>query len=53
MLDIKSKRNLMNFKMWMYRKVYKIPWTARMTNDKRLKGMNEGRELMVTVKQRI
>uniref|UniRef100_A0A8D9AW28 Reverse transcriptase domain-containing protein n=1 Tax=Cacopsylla melanoneura TaxID=428564 RepID=A0A8D9AW28_9HEMI len=40
------------FEMWLYRRILKIPWTARITNENVLKRMNKNKEIMNTVKAR-
>ncbi|BES87340.1 Dehydrogenase [Nesidiocoris tenuis] len=40
------------FEMWLIRRMFKIPWTARLRNDYILQRNNLSRELMRTVKTR-
>jgi len=40
------------FEMWVYRRVLRIPWTARRTNDEFLRIINKDRELLDTIKRR-
>jgi len=38
--------------VWFYRRVLRIPWTARRTNDEVLRIINKYRELLDTIKRR-
>jgi len=40
------------FEMWVYRRVMRISWIARRTNDEELKITNKDRELLDTIKRR-
>ena len=40
------------FEMWVYRRLLKIPWTARITNTKVFQRTNQDRQLLAVVKQR-
>ena len=40
------------FEMWLYRRVLKIPWTARLTNEEILRRVNKQRELFELIKKR-
>jgi len=40
------------FEMWVYRRVLRIPWTARRTNDEVLRIISKDRELLDTIKRR-
>lgn len=39
------------FEVWIYRRVLKIPWTARKTNDEILRIVNKDRALLDTMKR--
>ena len=39
--------------MWVYRRLLKIPWTARITNTKVFQRTNQDRQLLAVVKQRM
>uniref|UniRef100_A0A8D8RKM6 Uncharacterized protein n=1 Tax=Cacopsylla melanoneura TaxID=428564 RepID=A0A8D8RKM6_9HEMI len=45
-------KKLEAFEMWLYRRILKIPWTARVTNEEVLRRMNKDREVMITIKVR-
>lgn len=40
------------FEMWLYRRVLKVPWTARLTNEEILRRVDRQRELFETIKKR-
>ena len=40
------------FEMWLYRRILKIPWTAKVTNEEVLKRVNQQRQLFDTIKER-
>ena len=40
------------FEMWLYRRILKIPWTARETNEEVLRRVNKERELFDIIKKR-
>jgi len=40
------------FEMWVYRRVLRIPWTARRANDEVLRIINKNHELLDTIKRR-
>lgn len=40
------------FEMWAYRRMLRIGWTQKVTNDEVLRRVNQKRELLQTVKQR-
>lgn len=40
------------FELWCYRRILKIPWTQRKTNEQVLNIMNKERELLMSIKQR-
>ena len=50
------KMNTMNrleaFEMWIYRRILKVPWTARVTNEEILRGIGTERQLLYTIKLR-
>lgn len=43
---------LESFEMWTYRRLLKIPWTDRVTNEEVLRQMRKERELLTIVKKR-
>ena len=47
-----NDRTLKAFEMWIYRRVLKIPLTARVFNDEVLRTMNVNRQLILTIKKR-
>lgn len=55
-LDTEGIRNELNiieaFEMWIYRRLLRIPWTAKITNEEVLKRVDEDRELLRTIKRR-
>lgn len=51
-LKVDNINKLEAFEMWLYRRMLKIPWTARMTNVEVLSRINKERELLVAVKKR-
>lgn len=38
------------FELWLYRRILKIPWIARITNAEVLRRMNKDTELVNTIK---
>ena len=46
------KKKLEATEMWFLRRMLRIPWTARVTNDDCLKQANETRTLYTTIRQR-
>lgn len=51
-LKVTTMNKLEAFEMWAYRRVLKIPWTARITNENVLRRINRDRELLLTIKRR-
>lgn len=51
-LKIKMMNRLESFEMWMFRRMLRIPWTARVTNDEVLRRMARERQLLRTIKHR-
>ncbi|CAG9832009.1 unnamed protein product [Diabrotica balteata] len=45
-------RKLEASEMWLYRRMLKIPWTDRVTNEEVLRRMNKNREVLTTIKSR-
>ena len=45
-----NERKLEAFKMWIYRRVLKIPWTAGISNDEVVRRMNINRQLILMIK---
>ena len=48
----KMQEKLEAVEMWMWRRILKIPWTARRTNEEVLRQMGAERELMTTIRRR-
>lgn len=50
------KTNMINkleaFEMWVYRRILKIPWTAKIRNEEVLRRINKDRQLFDTIKKR-
>ena len=51
-LKVHTMNKLEAFEMWLYRRVLKIPWTAKKTNEEVLARVKRNRELLTTVKRR-
>ncbi|CAH1281742.1 unnamed protein product [Diabrotica balteata] len=51
-LKISIMNKIEALKMWVHRRMLKIPWTARKTNEGVLRSANKDRELLKTVKHR-
>lgn len=51
-LKVRNMNRLEAFEMWVYRRILKIPWTARETNEEILRRMGRERELLSTIKRR-
>jgi len=51
-LKVSTMNKLEAFEMWVYRRVLRIPWTSRRTNDEVLRIINKDRELLDTIKRR-
>lgn len=51
-LKVNTINKLEAFEMWLYRRILKIPWTARITNEDVLASVNKERELFTTIKKR-
>lgn len=51
-LKISAINKLEAFEMWLYRRILKIPWTAKMTNEEVLTRVNRERQLFETIKKR-
>ncbi|CAG9831796.1 unnamed protein product, partial [Diabrotica balteata] len=45
-------RKLEAFEMYLYQRMFKIPWTDRVTNEEVLRRMNKNREVLTTIKSR-
>jgi len=50
-LKVSTMNKLETFEMWVYRRVLRIPWTARRTNNEVLRIINKERELLDTIKR--
>ena len=49
----KNMKNKINAaEMWFYRRMLKIPWTARVTNEEVLRRVNQKRSLLRTIRKR-
>lgn len=51
-IKINDINRLEAFEMWLYRRILKIPWTAKTTNEEVLRKVGKGRELFNTIKKR-
>jgi len=51
-LKVSTMNMLKAFEIWVYRRVLRIPWTARRTNDEVLRIINKDRKLLDTIKYR-
>jgi len=51
-LKVGSMNRLEAFEMWCYRKMLKISWTDKVTNEAVLQRINKERELLTTIKKR-
>lgn len=51
-LKASTVNKLEAFEMWLYRRILKVPWTARMTNEEVLRRVNKQRELFEVIKKR-
>ena len=51
-LDKRMKRRLEAMEMWILRRMMRIPWTARLTNERVMEMAGVGRELMGAVRGR-
>lgn len=51
-LKVVSMNRLEAFEMWCYRRLLKISWTERVTNEAVLQRLNKERELLLTIKKR-
>ena len=48
----KLERKIEAAEMWFWRRMLKVPWTARMRNDEVLDRVDAGREIMRTIRRR-
>ncbi|CAG9826798.1 unnamed protein product [Diabrotica balteata] len=51
-LKVSIMNKIKALKFWVHRRMLKIPWTARKTNEEVLRSVNKDRELLKTVKHR-
>lgn len=51
-LNESTTKKLNAFEMWLYRRILRIPWTAKVTNVEVLRTMKKDLELMNTIKAR-
>lgn len=51
-LKIPAMNKMEAFEMWVYRRILKIPWTARITNDEVLRRLNRNRGILTIIKRR-
>ena len=51
-LSLGLRRRLEAIEMWLWRRMMKVPWTARRTNEAVLNMVGEGRQLLRTVRKR-
>jgi hypothetical protein len=52
MMPLQKKKKIEAFELWLYRRILKIPWTARITNEEVLRRMKNDTELVNTIKIR-
>lgn len=51
-LKVTTMHKIEAFEMWVYRRVLKIPWTARGSNENVLRRINQERALLSMIKKR-
>lgn len=51
-LKVNTMNRLEAFEMWIYRRILKVPWTARKTNEEVLRTIRRKRELLEIIKRR-
>ena len=51
-MDTDSDRRLEAFEMWIWRRMNKICWLDKVTNDKALRRVNEDRQILNSIWQR-
>ena len=51
-LDAECRKRLEAFEMWIYRRLLKIPWTAKVSNVKVLEKMGKEREMIDIIRKR-
>lgn len=51
-LNTKTINKLEAFEMWTYRRILKVPWTERVSNNDILRRMGKDREMLLTIKRR-
>lgn len=51
-LDMSLEKKINAFEMYIYRRILRISWTQRITNEEVLNRMRKQRELMLTIKER-
>lgn len=51
-LKVSAMNKLEAFEMWVYRRMLRIPWTDRVSNERVLNQMNKDRELLDIIKKR-
>lgn len=51
-LNTKTINKLEAFEMWTYRRILKVPWTERVSNEEILSRMSKDREMLYTIKRR-
>ena len=51
-LDPNTEKRIQAFEMYLYRRLLRIPWILKVSNDEVLRRMEKQRELLLTIKQR-
>ena len=51
-LKVSTMNKIEAFEMWCYRRILKIPWTDRVTNEDVLRSVSKERELLKIIKVR-
>ena len=51
-LDMECQKRIEAFEMWIYRRLLKIPWTAKTSNVNVLNSLGKDRELLTTIARR-
>ena len=51
-MNSQAEKHLMAVEMWFLRRMQRIPWTARKTNDQELQETNENRKLIREIRRR-
>ena len=51
-LKVPTMNRIEVFEMWLLRRILKIKWTERISNNEVLKRLNKDREILTTIKRR-